>query len=84
MRTVQIQLNDDLYEHLSSSNIDIQSKVKEYLLSLVSTRDYPAISAHEAKKRVSEAVTRYENNTVKYTAFDDTYKKEMNQYIERL
>jgi len=84
MRTVQIQLNDDLYEYLSSSNIDIQSKVKDYLSSLVGTRDYPTISTKEAKKRVFEAVNRYKNGTVTYSIFDDNYKKEMNQYIERL
>lgn len=84
MRTIQIQLNDDLYEYLSSSNIDIQSKVKDYLSSLASSRKFPTKSTEEAKKRVFEAVNRYENGAVKYSAFDDDYKKEMNQYIERL
>lgn len=84
MRTVQIQLSDDLYEYLSSSHIDIQAKVKDYLSSLVSIRSYPTISTQEAKERVSEAVNRYKNADVVYSTFDDNYQKEMSQYIERL
>lgn len=84
MHTVQIQLNDDLYEHLSSGNIDIQTKVKEYLLGLVKHTSYPTISTEEAKTRVSEAVNRYESGSGSYTPFDENYTKEMNEYIGKL
>lgn len=84
MHTVQIQLNDDLYEHLSSANIDIQAKIKEYLLGLVNYSSYPAISTEEAKIRVSEAINRYESSSGSYTPFDENYTKEMNEYIGKL
>ena len=84
MQTVQIQINDDLYEHLSARNIDIQAKIKEYLLALVNGNSYPSISAEEAKKRVSEAINRYESGSNQYTVLDNDYAKNMSTFIERL
>lgn len=84
MHTVQIQINDDVYEHLSSKNIDIQAKIKEYLLALVNSDGYPSISTEVAKKRVSEAVDRYENGNGRYSSLDSDYAKDLSNFIERL
>lgn len=84
MQTVQVQINDDLYEHLSSHNIDIQAKIKEYLLALVNGDNYPTISMQEAKKRVSGAINRYESGNAQYTVLDNDYAKNMSTFIERL
>ena len=84
MQTVQVQINDDLYKNLSSHNIDIQAKIKEYLFALVNDNSYPSISTEEAKKRVSEAINRYESGNVQYTVLDNDYPKNMSTFIERL
>jgi len=84
LQTVQIQINDDLYENLSSHNIDIQAKIKEYLLALVNGNTYPSISTEEAKKRVSEAMGRYEDGHGQYRSLDSEYEKELSTFIERL
>lgn len=83
MHTVQLQLNDDLYNNLSAKNVDIQTKVKEFLFSLVDD-GYEAISTEEAKKRVSDAVDRYQNKTSQYRPIDENYIEDMNQYVESL
>ena len=83
MQTVQLQLNDDLYNNLSAQNVDIQTKVKEYLFSLVDD-GYKSISEDEAKKRVSEAVDRYQNKTSQYRPIDENYIEDINQYVESL
>ncbi len=84
MQTVQIQINDDLYEHLSAHNIDIQAKIKDYLLALVGTNNYPSISTEEAKKRVSDAIDRYESGSGQHVSLDSNYAKELSTFIERL
>lgn len=68
MRTIQIQ--NDLYEAVSSKGIDIQNSVKEFLYSLVDN-DHSAISKQEANQRVSDAVSRYKNGTGTYLNADE-------------
>ncbi|MDX9961469.1 MAG: hypothetical protein RBS32_08365, partial [Aliarcobacter sp.] len=70
MHTINIQLNDDLYETLSSNNIDIQSKIKEYLSTLVDD-GYTSISNSEAKKRVTDAVNRYNTSQGNYNSLNN-------------
>lgn len=82
MRKINIQLNDDLYETLSSNNIDIQSKIKEYLLTLIDD-GYPSISNSEAKKRVSDAINRYETGRGNYNSLN-SLSESMNKYVENL
>jgi len=84
MQTVQIQINDDLYQNLSSHNIDIQAKIKEYLLALVNGANYPSISTEEAKKSVSDAIGRYENGNGHYSSLDSNYEKDLSSFIEKL
>ena len=84
MRTVQIQINDDLYERLSAHNVDIQAKIKDYLLALVNGNNYPSLSTEEAKKRISAAIDRYEKGNGQYASLDDNYTKELSSFIERL
>ena len=82
MHTINIQLNDDLYETLSSNNIDIQSKIKEYLSTLVDD-GYPSISNSEAKKRVTDAVNRYSTAQGNYNSLNNL-SESMNKYIKSL
>jgi hypothetical protein len=83
MHTLHLQLNDDLYEHLSSKNIDIQTKIKEYLLSLVDD-GYKGLSTEEAKQKVTDAVRRYRDGTGSYTALSTSHVEEMNKFIESI
>ena len=82
MHTINIQLNDDLYETLSSNNIDIQSKIKEYLSTIVDD-GYPSISNSEAKKRVTDAVNRYNTSQGNYNSLNNL-SESMNKYIKSL
>ena len=78
------QTNDHLYEHLSAHNIDIQAKIKDYLSALVGGKNYSSISTEEAKKRVSDAIDRYEKGNSQYVSLDNNYTKELSNFIERL
>ena len=83
MQTLKIELSDELYEDLKSTNLDIQSKIRNYLINLVDD-GYPSISTDEAKKRVSDAVDRYRNGTGSYTSYDNNFVVEMENYIQSL
>jgi len=65
MQTIQLQIQDELYEAISSKGININSKIQEFLYNLADD-GYPAISMEEAKQRVSDAVDRYNDGTGKY------------------
>ena len=58
MQTIKIEIEDDIFEDLKDSGINIQKKVKEFLYSL-NDDGYPSIGTKEAKRRVKEAVERY-------------------------
>ncbi len=80
MHTIKLQLDDNLYEEITQSGIDIKEKFKEFLMDFVDD-GYPAITTEEAKKRVSKAVEEYRNGTMKTVPHDkawadiDTYTK---------
>ncbi|NCB03828.1 MAG: hypothetical protein EOM67_16980, partial [Spirochaetia bacterium] len=69
MQTIQLQIEDDIYDELKSKGIDINHKLQDFLYDLLDD-GYPAISEDEAKQRVSNAVDRYRNGTGVYTAYD--------------
>ena len=55
MQTIQLQIEDDIYDELKSKGIDINHKLQHFLYDLLDD-GYPAISEDEAKQRVSNAV----------------------------
>ena len=65
MQTIQLQLQDELYEDILSKGIDINHKIQDFLYSLVDD-EYKTIATDEAKQRVSDAVDRYNNDTGTY------------------
>jgi hypothetical protein len=83
MHTIQLQIQDDIYDELKSKGIDINNKLQEFLLNLADD-GYPSISTQEAKQRVSDAVDRYRNGTGKYTPYDKNFTDEMESYIQSL
>lgn len=70
MHTLKLHLDDEIYETLKAKSIDIPTKINEYLANLADD-GYPTISTKESKKRVSDAIDRYENNTGIYVTLDD-------------
>ena len=82
MHTLQFQIQDDIYQNIIDSGIDIQTKFKEFLTELVDD-GYPSISIQEAKKRVSEAVEEYENGKGSYL-LEEEYNQEMNIFMDNL
>jgi polyhydroxyalkanoate synthesis regulator phasin len=82
MHTLQFQIQDDIYQNIIDSGIDIQTKFKEFLTELVDD-GYPSISTQEAKKRVSEAVEEYENGKGSYL-LEEEYNQEMNIFMDNL
>lgn len=79
MQTIKLQLEDNLYKTILDSGIDIQTKFKEFLFDLVDD-GYLAISAEEAKERVSKAVEDYHTKPHKFSTldrgfWDDTEKR---------
>ena len=73
MHTIKLQLEDNLYEDITQSGIDIKEKFREFLIDFVDD-GYPSISTKEAKKRVHEAAEDYKKNGIKnFNTLDDTF-----------
>lgn len=83
MRTIELHIQDDIYDELKSKGIDISHKLQEFLFTLADD-GYPAISTDEAKRRVAEAVDRYRNGSGTYTLYDKNFVNEMENYIQSL
>lgn len=82
MQTIQLQIEDDIYEAIKQQGIDLKAKVYELIDTLVDD-GYPSITTQEAKRRVSEAVERYRSGEGK--DFDkNEYKHHKNNTIENL
>ena len=72
MHTIKLQLDDNLYEDITQSGIDIKEKFKEFLTDFIDD-GYPAISTEEAKKRVTDAVNRYRSQPESATELNDDF-----------
>lgn len=62
MQTIHLQVQDNMYEKLIGSGIDIQAKFDEFIFDILDD-GYPSVSTEEARQRVSDAVDRYINKT---------------------
>lgn len=80
MQTIKLQIEDNTYQDILQKGIDIQARLKEFILDL--TQDsYPPISSKEAKKRVSKAVESHQNGTMKTIGHDDAWAQ-IDHHIE--
>ena len=70
MHTIKLQLEENVYQNIVNSGIDIQAKFKEFLLE-VADDGYPAISAQEASERVAESLEQYRNYPDQFSNLDD-------------
>lgn len=82
MHTIQLQVEDDIYDEIKSKGIDINHKLQDFLYDLIDD-GYPAISEDEAKQRVSDAVDRYRNGIGNYTSAKD-YEIKMEKFMDGL
>ena len=82
MQTIQLEIENDVYDELKNASININHKIKEFLYSLVDD-GYPAISYEEAKKRVSDAVNRYKNGTMQTISHENMWKSIKNECNEK-
>ena len=87
MHTLKIELEDNIYQNIIQSGIDIQEKVKEYLFSLVDD-GYPSISTEEAKSRIEKALLEYKNNPSHFkeadeSFFTDTHERLLQRYNKK-
>ena len=82
MQTIKIELEDIMYKNIVHSGVDIQAKIKEFLVEFVDD-GYPAITTEEAKKRVSEAVEEYRSGTGTYMT-ESEYETHINNHLENL
>jgi len=82
LKTIQLELNDDLYSNITDNGIDIQAKFKEFLFSLTDD-GYPSITTHEAKSRVKDAIEDYQNNGLKnFNEFNNDYWDSLDTFID--
>ena len=72
MHTITLQLDDNLYEDITQSGIDIKEKFKEFLTDFIDD-GYPAITTEEAKKRVADAVNKYRTQPESFTELNDDF-----------
>jgi len=65
MQTIRlnIEVENDIYDKLKETGININSKIKEFIYSLVDD-GYPTISYDEAQQRVSNAIEDYKNGSM--------------------
>ncbi len=82
MQTIQLQVQDDIYEELKSRGIDINNKLQDFLYDLVDD-GYSSISTNEAKQRVAKAVDRYKDGTGTYANADE-YLERKSDMIESI
>ncbi len=80
MHTIQLQLDDNLYEKIAQSGVDIKELFNEFLTDIVDD-GYPAISTEEAKKRVSKAVEEYRDGTMKTLSHQEVWSN-INEYTK--
>jgi hypothetical protein len=82
MHTIELQLDDNLYEKITQRGIDIKEQFQEFLLDFVDD-GYPAISTQEAIKRVSKVVESHKNDTATYLN-EKEYQVYKDRYIKGL
>jgi len=83
MRTIQLQIDDDLYEELIDHGVNFKAEIGSFLRGLVDD-GYPAVTTEEARKRVAEAVERYRSGEGIYTPVDEKFRQEMADFIESI
>ncbi|MCV6607169.1 MAG: hypothetical protein OIF32_03060 [Campylobacterales bacterium] len=80
MHTIQLGIQEEQYNYIQKSGIDIQSKFNEFLTGLIIDK-YPPITTCEAKERVKKAVEDYKANGDNYQEIDSNYWNKLRNKI---
>ncbi len=75
MHTIQLQVEDSLYDKIVKSGMELKEKFDEFLQYELSDDEYPAISTDEAKQRVSKAVEEYRSGKTNTINHSDVWKE---------
>jgi len=79
MQTIQLELEDSIYNSIQAKGINIKELFQEFIHTL---NDSPSLSLQEAKQRVYEAVTKYQNGSLN-TISHDTMWEQIDQDCEQ-
>jgi len=79
MRTIQLQIDDDLYEELIDHGVNFKAEIGSFLRGLVDD-GYPTVTTQEGRKRVAEAVERYRSGKGIYMD-SDAYEKHNTDFL---
>ena len=83
MQTINLNIENDIYEDIKKGGIDIQKKFNEFLAQFSFVDDgYPTIGTDEARKRVADAVEHYRRSPEDFTEFNDNYWDELDKVID--
>ncbi len=72
MVTINLELEDSLYEDIKKQGIDLQAQFKEFLADLKDD-GYLSIGTKEAKKRVNEAIKEYKSGKMKTISHEEMW-----------
>ena len=82
MQTIKIELEDHIYKRVIDSGVNLQEKFKEMIYDFLDD-SYPAITAKEAKKRVTKAVKDIRNGSA-ILLTQEEYDKDMEKFLKSL
>ena len=80
MRTIQIEVDDSLYDDIVQSGIDLKARLQEFIHNLTDD-GYPAISTEEVRRRVHDAVVAYQKNPESFRVMDEEFWRDMEQRL---
>ena len=83
MQSINLNIDNDIYEDIKRGGIDIQKKFNEFLSQFAFVDDgYPSIGTQEARRRVASAVEHYKECPEDFTEFNDKYWDELDNIID--
>ena len=83
MQSINLNIENDIYEDIKRSGIDIQKKFNEFLTQFSFVDDgYPTIGTEEAKRRVAEAVEHYRRAPEDFTPYSDSFWDDLDAKID--
>jgi len=84
MQSINLNIENDIYEDIKRGGIDIQKKFNEFLAQFAFIDDgYPTIGSEEAKSRVAKAVEHYKRTPEDFVPYADGMDK-IDKWLESL
>jgi len=84
MQSINLNIENDIYEDIKRGGIDIQKKFNEFLAQFAFVDDgCPTIGTEEAKRRVAEAVEHYRKSPEDFVPYSSGMDK-IDKWLESL